>query len=102
MRSAEPSSVAPSNTCTELIPLASLAVPDRPSVLSLVTPPLVMVVVAPVSVLIVLLIVTLGGVVSTVPVLIVAVTADVVVVLPAVSVAWAVKLWLPLGSAGVV
>ena len=36
-------------------------------------------------------IVTVGGVVSTCPVLIVAVTADVVVVLPALSVALAVK-----------
>ena len=40
--------------------------------------------------MIVVLIVSVGGVVSTV-----AVTADVVVVLPAVSVALAVKLWLP-------
>ena len=41
------------------------------------------------------------GVPSYSPVLIVAVTADVVVVLPAVSVALAVKLWLPSRSAGV-
>ena len=41
--------------------------------------------------------VSVGGVVSTV-----AVTADVVVVLPALSVALAVKLWLPSRSAGVV
>ncbi len=53
--------------------------------------------VAPVFVPIVLLIVSLGAVVSTV-----AVTAAVVVVLPAVSVALAVKLWLPSGSAAVV
>ena len=65
--------------------------------LSFVTPPLVMVVVAPVSVLIVVLIVSVGGVASTV-----AVTANVVVVLPALSVALAVKLWLPSRSAGVV
>ena len=61
-----------------------------------------MVVVAPVFVLIVVLIVAVGGVVSTCPVLTVAVTADVVVVLPALSVALAVKLWLPSGSAVVV
>ena len=52
-----------------------------------------MVAVTPVSVLIVVLIVSVGGVVSTV-----AVTPDVVEVLPAVSVALAVKLWLPLGK----
>ena len=39
---------------------------------------------------------TLGGVASTV-----AVTADVVAVLPALSVAVTVKLWLPLGSTAV-
>jgi hypothetical protein len=39
---------------------------------------------------------TLGGVVSTITV-----TADVVVVLPALSVAVTVKLWLPSESAGV-
>jgi hypothetical protein len=71
--------------------------PDRPRVLSFVTPPLLMVGVAPVSVLIVVLIVSVGGVVSTV-----AVTANVVVVLPAVSVPLAVKLWLPSRSAAVV
>src|SRR6266404_4786300 len=93
---AAPRSVAPSNTCTD-DRLASPTVPDSASVLSLVTPPLEIVVVAPVSVPIVLLIVSLGLVVSTV-----AVTAAVVVVLPAASVALAVKLWLPSGSAAVV
>ena len=63
----------------------------------MVVPPLVMVAVAPVFVLIVVLIVSVGGVVSTV-----AVTADVIVVLPALSVATAVKLWLPSRSAAVV
>ena len=58
--------------------------------LSLVTPPLAIVPVAPVSVAIVVLIVSAGGVVSTV-----AVTANVVVVAPALSVALAVKLWMP-------
>ncbi|TYO60742.1 hypothetical protein FXV83_42220 [Bradyrhizobium hipponense] len=76
--------------------------PDRASVLSFVTPPLLMVGVAPVSVVIVVLIVSVGGVVSTCPVLTVAVSADVVVVLPALSVALAVKLWLPSRSAAVV
>ena len=93
---AAPRSVAPSNTCTD-DRLASLTVPDSASVLSLVTPPLEIVVVAPLSVPIVLLIVSLGLVVSTV-----AVTAAVVVLLPAVSVALAVKLWLPSVSALVV
>ena len=65
--------------------------------LSFVTPPLVMVPVAPVSVMIVVLIVSVGGVVSTV-----AVTANVVVVFPALSLALAVKLWLPARSAAVV
>ena len=94
---AAPRSVAPSNTCTDDTPLASLTVPDSASVLSWVSPPLVIVVVEPLSVPIVELIVSLGAVVSTV-----AVTAAVVVVLPAVSVALAVKLWLPSVSARVV
>src|SRR6266436_5072696 len=93
---AAPRSVAPSNTCTD-DRLASLTVPDSASVLSLVTPPLEIVVVAPVSVPIVLLNVSLGLVVSTV-----AVTAAVVVLLPAVSVALAVMLWLPSVSGPVV
>ena len=94
---AVPSKVAPSKTCTDDTPLASLTVPDSASVLSLVSPPLEIVVVEPVSVPIVPLIVSLGAVVSTV-----AVTAAVVVLLPALSVALAVKLWAPLASAAVV
>src|SRR6266436_1177039 len=93
---AAPRSVTPSNTCTD-DRFASLTVPDSASVLSLLTPPFEIVGVAPVSVPIVLLIVSAGLVVSTV-----AVTAAVVVVLPAVSVAFAVKLWLPSVSAAVV
>src|SRR6266404_5747587 len=62
---AAPRSVAPSNTCTD-DRLASPTVPDSASVLSLVTPPLEIVVVAPVSVPIVLLIVSLGLEVSSV------------------------------------
>src|SRR6266478_1052619 len=93
---ATPRSVAPSNTCTD-DRLASLTVPDSASVLSLVTPPLEIVGLAPVFVPIVLLIVSLGLVVSTV-----AVTAAVVVLLPAVSVALAVMLWLPSVSGPVV
>src|SRR5262245_64174358 len=86
-----------SPSTTLLLPLASLAVPDRPRVLSLVTPPLVMVVVVPVSVLIVVLIVSVGGVVSTV-----AVTADVVVAVSVVEDACAVELFLLPGRARVV
>src|SRR6266851_659539 len=93
---AAPRSVAPSNTCTD-DRLASLTVPDNASVLSSVTPPLEIVVVAPVSVPIVLLNPSLGLVVSTV-----AVIAAVVVLLPAASVALAVKLWLPSISGPVV
>src|SRR6266436_771484 len=84
---AAPRSVAPSNTCTD-DRFASLTVPDSASVLSLVTPPLEIVGVAPVSVPIVLLIVSLGGTVSTVKV-----TGVLVPVLPAVSVSAATMLW---------
>src|SRR5258708_38866639 len=61
---AAPRSVAPSNTCTD-DRFASLTVPDSASLLSLVNPPLEIIVVAPVSVPIVLLIVSLGLVGST-------------------------------------
>src|SRR5258706_103106 len=65
---AVPSRFAPSKTCTDDTPLASLTVPDSASVLSVVSPPLAIVVVAPVSVPIVLLIVSAGAVVSNVKV----------------------------------
>src|SRR5207245_708674 len=63
---AAPRSVLPSNTCTEATPLLSLTVPDSASVLSLVRPPLLIVVVSPVLVPIVELIVSIGDVSSTV------------------------------------
>ena len=94
---AAPRSVAPSKICT-FDRFASLAVPVRVSVVSLVMPPELMVPVAPVSVVMVLLRATVGAVASTI-----AVTAAVVVLLPAVSTATAVKLWLASGvSADVV
>src|SRR5439155_388871 len=81
-----------SKISTDPTPLVSLAETDRASVLSLVRPPLVIVVVVPVFVPIVVLKVSAGIVVSTV-----AVTAGLVVnVLPAASVAFAVKLCAPL------
>ena len=75
----------------------SLTVPESASVLSLVSPPLAIVAVAPVLVVMVVLMVSVGLTVSTV-----AVTAAVVVVLPALSVATAVKLWGALVNADVV
>ncbi|BAV48109.1 Uncharacterized protein MLTONO_3206 [Mesorhizobium loti] len=94
---AAPRSVLPSNTCTEATPLLSLTVPESASVLSLVRPPLLIVVVSPVLVPIVELIVSIGAVVSTV-----ALIAAVVVLLPALSTALAVKLCAPSDSAAVV
>ena len=81
---AAPRSFKPSNTCTDATPLVSLTVPDSASVLSLVKPPLEIVAVSPVFVPIVLLIVSLGLVVSTV-----IVSAEVSEVLLAKSLKWA-------------
>ena len=70
--------------------MASLTVPDKPSVLALVTPLELIVPVNPPTVPRVELIVSAGAVVSTL-----AVTAEVVVLLPNVLVALAVKLCEP-------
>src|SRR5439155_280113 len=94
---AAPRSVLPSNTCSDATPLRSLKVPDSASVLSLVSPPLLIVDVSPLLVPVVELIVSLGPVVSTS-----AVTAAVVVPLPALSTDLAVKLCVPSESALVV
>ena len=87
-----PSRFAPSKTCTDDTPLASLTVPDSASVLSLVSPPLAIVVVAPVFVPIVLLIVSAGNVVSSVKV------SDAVPVFPNPSVWLATMVWTPSAS----
>ena len=71
--------------------------PDKANVLSLVMPPLVMLVTAPVSVPTVLLMVERLTAMSTVPVM-----APVVVVLPAASVTFAVRLCAPAPKTGVV